>query len=327
MNITRRTLLGATFGAAVAGCGITLGSGSAAIAWAEPGGFEQPYIHPRDDWAQGLQPVGWLEAEAPEDVRFLLIHHSATPNFESPDSIAGRIQSFFNYHTGTKGWPDVAYNFFVDPFGGIWEGRQGSLGAPIKGDATGGSQGFALLSCFIGDFTEVSPTPEAMDAMARLLAWLAASYQIDLSEGAQAHFISRGSTNWPAGVEVSTDTIAGHRDMSQTGCPGEALYPLVRSQIAPQARAIVAASAPTPTPSPTPPLVSTPSPSPIPTPSPTPASTAASPSTTARPGVAEAGRPGWLAPVVGVGAVGAAGAIAAGIARGRRGPASDSTTV
>lgn len=324
MSFSRRTLLGAIGGAAACTAGTALGLWPT-FAAGEPPAVEQPFIQPRDAWAQGLAPVGWLEAEAPQDVRFLLIHHSATPNDETPETIPGRIQSFFNYHTGTKGWPDVAYNFFVDPFGGIWEGRQGSLSAPIKGDATGGSQGFALLCCFIGDFTELAPTPAAMDAMVALLAWLAGRHGIDLSADAQAHFISRGSTLWPVGTEVFTDPIAGHRDMSQTTCPGEALYPLVRSELAPRARALLAADTPTVTP--------TPSPSQSPSPvqraestlgSPVPSATAARP--TPQPETTAGGRPGWVLPAAGVGAVGAAAGLAAVISRGRSGSSGQKST-
>jgi len=122
--LTRRTLIAA--GAAAAATLITCPT----PAQAQPA-LEPPPIHPRDDWAQGLQPVGPLSVEAPEDVRFLLIHHSATPNGDLAEQIPARIRGFFNYHTNEKGWPDVAYNFFVDPYGGLWEGRQGSLDAPV----------------------------------------------------------------------------------------------------------------------------------------------------------------------------------------------------
>lgn len=298
--LTRRTLIAA--GAAAAVTLITCPT----PAQAQPA-LEPPPIHPRDDWAQGLQPVGPLSVEAPEDVRFLLIHHSATPNGDLAEQIPARIRGFFNYHTSEKGWPDVAYNFFVDPYGGLWEGRQGSLDAPVMGDATGGSQGFALLVCFIGDFATEPPTPEAMDAAARLLAWLASVYGIDVAEGSSAHFVSRGSTLWPAGVEVVTDTIAGHRDMSQTSCPGDALYPLVRAELAPAARQLLGtppAATPTPAPEPAPeplPTAATASATTLPSPTPSPQS-----DQVARAWVV----PATIAGVVGVG-VGVTGALLA----------------
>lgn len=188
-------------------------------------------VHPRDAWGSDLPVKGPLAVEAPGNVRFLLVHHSASSNSYKQATVAKQIRAFYGLHTSTKGWPDVAYNFLVDRFGGIWEGRSGSLTAPVKGDATGGSQGFALLCCFIGDHRDIPPSPEATGAMVRLIAWLAGQYHIDTSPGATTSFVSRGSTRWPAGTSVTTSTIAGHRDMSLTECPGDAAYALVRNRL------------------------------------------------------------------------------------------------
>jgi hypothetical protein len=122
----------------------------------------------------------------------------------------------------------VAYNFFVDRHGGIWEGRAGSLTGSVQGDATGGSQGFAQLCCFLGNHSLEPPTAAATESMLLLLAWLADRHGLDTSPGATTTFESRGSNRWSAGTLVTTATIAGHRDMSATECPGELLYPAVR---------------------------------------------------------------------------------------------------
>ena len=137
----------------------------------------------------------------------------------------------YAFHTGSKGWHDIAYNFLVDREGGVWEGRAGSLAGPVAADATGGSQGFDQLVCFIGDFTSVMPTPAAVDAGNRTLAWLAQRYSIDTAAGSTVTFVSRGSNKWPAGAKVTTATVAGHREMSTTACPGNAFYPYVRNQM------------------------------------------------------------------------------------------------
>jgi N-acetylmuramoyl-L-alanine amidase len=200
--------------------------GEASAATASDGAVQ---VHPRDAWGSDLPVKGPLAVEAPGDVRFLLVHHSASSNAYERAAVAIQIRAFYKLHTSTKGWPDVAYNFLVDRFGGIWEGRAGSLTAPVRGDATGGSQGFALLCCFIGDHRDIPPSPEATGAMVRLLPWLAGQYCIDTSPGATTSFVSRGSTRWPAGSHVTTSTIAGHRDMSLTECPGNAAYALVRN--------------------------------------------------------------------------------------------------
>ncbi|WP_226344382.1 N-acetylmuramoyl-L-alanine amidase [Agilicoccus flavus] len=209
-----------------------------AVAHAGPD-VARPRIHPRAEWADNRPPTA---RAGREDVRFLLVHHTQTPTPDRPAAVPARLRQMYDFHTGEKGWPDLAYNFLVDPFGGIWEGRAGSLAGPVRGDATGGSQGFAQLCCFVGDHTGVPPTPQAMAAMAALLGWLAGRYSIDLTPRRRVAFVSRGSNRWPRGARVATDPIAAHRDMSLTECPGDALYPLVRSRLLPQARAVVAAA-------------------------------------------------------------------------------------
>ena len=223
-----------TVAAAPAGADGRIGLGEPPVA----ASVRAPRIHPRQDWAAGRRATGRLQAE---EVRFLLVHHTQTPNTDSRDGVPGRLRGMFAFHTGDKGWPDIAYNFLVDRFGGVWEGRTGSLAGPVRGDATGGSQGFAQLCCFIGDHTSQAPTPEAMASMSQLLAWLAARYQVGLAANRQVTFVSRGSNRWPRGRRVTTMPIAAHRDMSVTECPGDALYPLVRSQLWPQARRLAGA--------------------------------------------------------------------------------------
>src|SRR5688500_18291358 len=61
-------------------------------------------------------------------------------------------------------------------------------------------------------------------------------------------FVSRGSNRWPAGASVTTSTIAGHRDMSMTTCPGDAAYPLVKEAFPAEVTAVLAARRPPPAP-------------------------------------------------------------------------------
>lgn len=223
-SISRRSLLvGAATTAGLAWSGLPVLGGR------RPAGA-QPAIAPRSAWAGDQGPVGSLPVEAPGDVRVLLVHHTAGPNEYAASDVPGILQGIHRFHTGPdKGWPDVAYNFFVDRYGGVWEGRAGSLGAPVIGDATGGNQGYSQLCCFLGTHTEAPPTAEAQQAMVGLLAWLADRYDIDTAPGAMTSFVSRGSNKHPAGATVTTTTIAGHRDMSLTACPGDAAYAWVRS--------------------------------------------------------------------------------------------------
>jgi N-acetylmuramoyl-L-alanine amidase len=226
---TRRELLiGAAIAAPAIALAAVLGPGRPAPAAAAVAPVEvMPglSILPRDAWGADLPPKGPI---AREDPKFLLVHHTASPN-NYADARA-LIRTTYQWHTSndpSKGWPDVAYEFFIGRDGDVWEGRAGALAGPVQASATGGSQGWGQLVCLLGDFTSVQPTAAAQASLVKVLAWLADRYQIDTTPGATVSFVSRGSQRWPAGATVTATTIAPHRDMSYTSCPGDAFAPFV----------------------------------------------------------------------------------------------------
>jgi len=227
-SLTRRQFLGAAAGLVVAGNALAL-----------PARALQ--INPRSSWASGLEPKGRLSGE---DVKFLIVHHSASHNGRSGSETPAILRSWFDYHTGPKGWNDIAYNFVIDADGGVWEAREGSLDGPVAGDATGGNQGFTQLVCLVGDFNAARPTTAAKTSLVTLLAWLADRYGLSTAPGAEVTFTSRGSNKWPAGTAVATPTICGHRDMSNTTCPGDNLYPYVAGSLIADVEAVRAGSPP-----------------------------------------------------------------------------------
>ncbi len=184
-------------------------------------------IYPRDTWGADLPPRYAIQPETPQ---FLLVHHTDSPNDYGAGGAREVIRTAYAWHTSpAKGWADVCYEFFVDHDGGVWEGRAGSLDGPVMADATGGSQGFAQLVCLVGSFKTVDPTPAMVDSLVKVLSWLGIRYGIDTYPDATTSFISRGSQIYKAGVQVTTSTVAGHRDMSDTECPGDHVYWLLNS--------------------------------------------------------------------------------------------------
>ena len=206
--LTRRQFIGVATGLAVVGPRLALPAAALTI-------------NPRSSWATNRPPKGPLDSE---DVKFLIVHHSASRNGHTGADAPGILRSFYDFHTGPeKGWNDIAYNFLIDADGGIWEGRAGSLDGPVAGDATGGNQGFSQLVCIIGDYNAAHPTQASLSSLVLLLAWLADRYGVSTMPGSEITFTSQGSNRWPAGTEVTTPTITGHRTMSKTTCPGENL--------------------------------------------------------------------------------------------------------
>ncbi len=236
MCTRRQLLVGTAAGLLAASLRTTMGC-------APPVDVGRLLIHPRTSWGADLAPRGPLY---PEEVRFLLVHHGAMPNSYAPGDVPGLLRSAFLYQTGSaKRWPDVSYNFFVDRFGGVWEGRSGSLAGPVMADATGGSQGFAQLVCLLGDFTVQAPTAEMTGALVDLLAFLADRHDLNVDPAAPVTFTSRGSERWPAGATVTARPISGHRDMSFTYCPGDVVYRMLAAEI-PMRVAALRAQAPAP---------------------------------------------------------------------------------
>jgi hypothetical protein len=187
-------------------------------------------------WAIDRPAKGPLPSE---DVRFLLVHHSASHSGHTAAEMPAILRSFYDFHTSPeKGWNDIAYNFLIDTAGGIWEGRSGSLADAVAGDATGGNQGYSQLVCLIGDFNVSSPSPASLASLTALLAWLADKHAIATSPSSQVSFTSRGSNLWPAGANVTTSTITGHRTMSKTSCPGDSLNDIVTTSLTDDVHAV-----------------------------------------------------------------------------------------
>jgi hypothetical protein len=121
-----------------------------------------------------------------------------------------------------NGWNDIGYNFLVDRFGTIYEGRFGGIDRNVVGaHALGfntGSVGIALL----GTYGDAKPSAAAQDAIARLIAWRLDLAHVDPTSFLT--FISGGSERYANGIPVLLSAVSGHRDTGFTECPGNALY-------------------------------------------------------------------------------------------------------
>lgn len=157
-----------------------------------------------------------------ERVRMAFVHHTVNSNSYSPEEADDLIRGIYAFHTQSRGWEDIGYNFIVDRFGRVYEGRAGGIdraviGAHAEGFNTG-STGVAVL----GNYDGVEPPAAVNDALRRLLAWKLDVSHVD-PQGT-ATVVSRGSPRFAAGTSVTLPAIAGHRDTGLTGCPGDRLY-------------------------------------------------------------------------------------------------------
>ena len=168
-----------------------------------------------------------------EAVHFALVHHTAGSNSYSAGESAAIVRAIEVYHVKGNGWNDIGYNFLVDKYGQIFEGRGGGMTRPVIGAH---AEGFNLGSvgvAVIGDYGGATVTPAARAALDSLLAWRLDLDHVDpLSTVVR---ISTGNPRYPAGKPVTLRAISGHRDVYPTSCPGSSLYaqlPAIRSAVA-----------------------------------------------------------------------------------------------
>jgi hypothetical protein len=211
----------------------------------------QPAIIARPAWARGHAPP----RHAPEygTVEVAFVHHSETPNGYGAAQVASILRSIFAYHRYVRGYFDIGYNFAVDEFGRIWEGRAGGIDQAVIGAHAGGYNTESTGVVVLGSFSAVAPAPAALNALARLLAWKLSLHGVPALGRVAVQVSADGApyTAFAPGSHVSLPRIAGHRDGDQTSCPGDALYarlPALRPRAAAlagsPARLTVAAPAP-----------------------------------------------------------------------------------
>jgi uncharacterized protein YgiM (DUF1202 family) len=194
------TYINAKAGPSISDIGSTVGTPSKS----------RPPIIGRGDWGAELAyggadhgEVEWIPSY--ETVRHVIIHHSETPQFRDP---LVEIRSIHYYHSITRGWGDIGYNYLVDYLGNVYEGRAGGENV-VGGHAFQYARGSAGI-CTMGSFSMESSTPEAIAGLTWITAWAARN----LDPLARSDF--HQTPNLP--------TICGHRDVVDSSCPGDGLY-------------------------------------------------------------------------------------------------------
>jgi hypothetical protein len=173
----------------------------------------RPTIVSRSQW--GGDQCSTARASYSSNARVMFVHHTVTTNGYS--SAAQARQQVFNicsWHVNANGWKDIGYNFLVDKYGNIYEGRRGGVDRAVIGAHTGGYNSGSIGVAFLGTHTTTAPTAAARAAFVQLAAW-----KMDL-HGINPHGRS--------GVNGRTfNNLSGHRDAGSTACPGNACYRLL----------------------------------------------------------------------------------------------------
>ena len=171
----------------------------------------KPQNFSREQWGakERMRDGGWLQYCV---FHAGFVHHTVNANNYTKDQVPGIIRSIYAYHTQSKGWSDIGYNFLVDKFGRIWEGRYGGVDRPVVGAHTLGYNDYAFAMSAIGNFETAQPTSAMVNAYGKLFAWKLSLHGVDAA-----------STRQKVGPRYFR-AINGHRDAGSTACPGRYLY-------------------------------------------------------------------------------------------------------
>jgi hypothetical protein len=145
------------------------------------------------------------------EVRGAFVHHTAGSNSYTAEDVPGIIRSIYAYHVNGRGWRDIGYNFLVDKFGRIWEGRFGGIDRPVVGAHVAGYNSYAFGASVLGTYVNTEPDDAALRAFAQVIRW-----KFDV------HNVDPTKVSYPGLKDVPA--IAGHRDGGATQCPGDRLY-------------------------------------------------------------------------------------------------------
>jgi len=188
-----------------------------------------PHIITRAQWGAD---ESWREKDCcpryASSVEMAFIHHTAGTNSYSRSQSAAIVRSIYRFHTKTRHWSDIGYNFLVDRYGQIFEGRYGGMDRPVIGAHVKafnrGSTGISLM----GNFQNARPTSAMITSLKRLLAW-----KLDIHHVPPASKVymkaAGGDPKFKEGHRYLFNRISGHRDGQQTACPGNYAYRLLPS--------------------------------------------------------------------------------------------------
>jgi hypothetical protein len=155
-------------------------------------------------------------------VQFAVVHHTAGTNSYTASQSAAIVRGIEIYHVKGNGWNDIGYNFLVDKYGQVFEGRYGGVDQPVIGAHDEGFNTGSVGVAVLGSFQSATPPKVARTALAKLLAWRLDIAHVDpLSK---LTWISGGNPKFAAGTPVALRAVSGHRDSGQTTCPGAAFY-------------------------------------------------------------------------------------------------------
>src|SRR5205807_2980686 len=104
-------------------------------------------------------------------VHFAIVHHTAGSNNYTRAQSAAIVRGIQVYHVRGNGWDDIGYNFLVDKYGQVFEGRYGGIDKAVVGAHALGFNYGSVGVAMIGNYNGAGLTAAARASLVKLLAW------------------------------------------------------------------------------------------------------------------------------------------------------------
>ena len=189
-----------------------------------------PTVIPRAAWGAPAQACAPAVAST---LVGAVVHHTADPNTYT--TVAQAEQQIHNdavYHINSLGWCDLGYNFVVDKWGNIYEGRANSLTQAVVGAHAGGFNTGTVGVAMLGTY-DTAPSAATQEGVARIIGWRLGAYGID-PQGSMTYYTGDGGVGAKYhNQNVALPRVFGHRDVWYTACPGNGGYgalPYIRAR-------------------------------------------------------------------------------------------------
>ncbi len=208
-----------------------------ATAFSAANAVTMPAVISRGEWGAD-ESRRKNDVEMGSTIRAAFVHHTATTNNYTPEQAPQQVRALYRYFTEVRGYSDMGYNFVVDRFGRVYEGRAGSLESPIVGAHTLGFNRDTFAISALGNFQNYRFSPEEAEVMvesiASVLVGKLAPYNRDPQGLVTLMSSQPPSVKGAAATSlVTAPVISGHRDVLSTACPGTHLanlLPLIRER-------------------------------------------------------------------------------------------------
>jgi hypothetical protein len=198
-------------------------------------------VIPRESWGAEQCPPRVTPTYGRVDLAF--VHHTVSANDYSPQDSAAIVLAICRYHRNSNGWNDIGYNFLVDQYGQVFEGRAGGIDQAVVGAHAQGYNRNSTGIANIGTYSDVPLPDAALNSLANVIGWKLPLHGTPVNGDVTVTSGGGDLNRYPSGRKVTLNRISGHRDGDSTECPGNAAY----AQL-PTLRDMVAARAPVPGP-------------------------------------------------------------------------------